>query len=138
MSCEVSADLQSAVYRRLNDEAITIGSGVVPVHDAPLRGHTAGIRSYVTLGEELVRPFGSMTSGGAIHDFDVTVHSGMDGFAEAKLIAGRICDLLLGKGLELDHGQLVDLRFLRAKAERGRSPVKRSINLRFRAVIDAD
>jgi Protein of unknown function (DUF3168) len=85
-----------------------------------------------------VRPFGSMTSGGAVHEFDVTVHTGRDGFEGAKKVAGQVCEALVGAAVPLADGALVDLRFVRAKAERGKSPVKRKISLRFRAVVDSD
>ena len=93
---------------------------------------------YITLGEETVRPNGTKTSGGAIHDFTVTVHSGRDGFAAAKEIAAAVCDCLIDAPIVLEAGRLVALRFLRAGAERGRAPEKRRVSLRFRAVVDQD
>ena len=98
------------------------------VYDAPLEP-TLGAAGpdYVTLGEETVRPNGTKTSDGAVHDFTVTVHSGRDGFAAAKEIAAAVCDCLIDAPLALDAGRLVSLRFLRAGAERGRAPEKRKV-----------
>lgn len=95
-----------------------------------------GLPYYVTLGDEVVKPFDSKTSAGGIHEFDVTIHSTRDGFADVKRIAEAICSALTNAHLDIGEGKIVSLRLLRAKTERGRSPVKRMITLRFRAVID--
>ena len=137
MSYEFSAGLQAAVYRRLADDpdlASMIGDAI---HDAPLqvaRGETAP--DHITLGEEKVRGNDTQTSRGAVHDFNVTVHSGRDGFETVKRIAGAVCSSLIDAPLALASGHLVALRFLAAKAERGRAPEKRKVSLRFRAVVD--
>ena len=79
---------------------------------------------------------GAGASRGAVHDFNVTVHSGRDGFETVKRIAGAVCASLIDAPLALASGHLVALRFLAAKAERGRAPEKRKVSLRFRAVVD--
>jgi hypothetical protein len=93
---------------------------------------------YVTLGEESARANDTKTSRGAVHDFTVAVHSGRDGFDAAKRIAGAVCASLIDAPLELAAGRLVALRFVQAKAERGRAPEKRRVALRFRAVVEQD
>ncbi|WP_111429107.1 DUF3168 domain-containing protein [Rhodobacteraceae bacterium DSL-40] len=136
MSYVFSAALQSAVYRQLSsDPAVAAGVGTA-IYDAPLQGMTDGKTYFVTLGDEVVKPFGSKTSEGGIHEFDVTIHSTRDGFAGAKGIAEAICSALIDAHLDIGEDRIVSLRLLRAKTERGRSPVKRLITLRFRAVID--
>ncbi len=139
MSYEFAAGLQQAVYGRLaGDPAVAALVGAA-IHDAPLeRGAEAPAVDYVTLGEESVRANDTKTSRGAVHDFTVAVHSGRDGFDAAKRIAGAICASLIGTPLELSAGRVVALRFLQAKAERGRAPEKRRVALRFRAVVDQD
>ncbi len=137
MSAAFALGLQRAVYERLaaDGEVTALVGGAV--HDAPPELPADAMPAdYVTLGEEEVRPFGTKTSDGAIHDFDVTVHSNRDGFERAKRIASAICAALIDAPLGLDAGVLVALRFLRAKAERGPAPEKRRISLRFRAVVD--
>jgi hypothetical protein len=136
LTCRYSAELQSAIYRRLSQDA-TLAAALGPaVLDAPIPEAGGFEREYVTIGDEVVKPFGSMTSTGAIHDFDVTVYSGREGFDGAKRIAGSICEALVGAPLDIESGHVVDVRFLRSKAVRGRSPVRRTIALRFRAVVD--
>jgi Protein of unknown function (DUF3168) len=136
MSYGASAGLQAAVYQHLANDT-ELGSLVGgAIFDEPLQGSPHIDEAYVTIGEEIVRPFNSKTSAGAFHDFEVTVHSGQCGFDGAKRIAEAICRSLTAATLELALGTLVDIRFLRAKAQRGRSPVRRTIELRFRAVID--
>ena len=137
MSYGYSAGLQAAVYSRLSsDHGLgTLVSGAI--HDGPLEAAPEVADSdYVTLGEERVRDNGTKTSAGAVHDFQVIVHSGRDGFDGAKRIAAAVCDALIEAPLQLQRGHLVDLRFVSARAERGPAPVKRRIALRFRAMID--
>lgn len=139
MSYEFSAGLQAAVYGRLTGDPALAGLIGGRVHDGPLKAAPEeGAPDYVTLGEESVRANGTKTSRGAVHDFTVTVHSGRDGFAAVKRIAGAICACLVDAPLELEAGRLVGLRFLQAKAERGPAPEKRRVALRFRAVVDQD
>jgi hypothetical protein len=139
VSYAFSAGLQARLYRRLIDDPTLSALVGGAVYDAPLEP-TLGAAGpdYVTLGEETVRPNGTKTSEGAIHDFTVTVHSTRDGFAAAKEIAAAVCDCLIEAPLALDAGRLISLRFLRAGAERGRAPEKRKVTLRFRAVVDQD
>jgi hypothetical protein len=134
-----SAGLQAKIYQRLVADPMLSALVGGAVYDAPLEAALgAAGPDYVSLGEESVRPFNTKTSSGAIHDFDVTVHSGEDGFAAAKEIAAAVCDCLIDAPLDLEVGRLVTLRFLRAGAERGRAPEKRRVTLRFRALVDQD
>jgi hypothetical protein len=73
-----------------------------------------------------------------LHDFSVIVHSGRDGFDHAKRVAAAVCAALVDAPLPFEGGRLVGLRFLRAGAERGPAPTKRTVTLRFRAVVDQD
>ncbi len=139
MSCAFSFGLQRAVYDRLaGDLELTALVGGA-IHDAPPEVPVADRPAdYVTLGEETVRPFGTKTSLGAIHDFDVNVHSSRDGFERAKAIASAVCGALVDAPIGVEGGRLVALRFLRARADRGPAPERRRIALRFRAVVDED
>lgn len=136
MSYSLSSALQAAVYERLSEDAFLASLVGSAIYDEPLQQAHNSESAYVVVGEETVRPFDTQTSSGALHDFDVTVHSGHFGFDCAKRIAGRICAALVGSQWDLAGGKIVDIRFLRARAQRGRSPVKRTISLRFRAVVD--
>jgi len=137
VSYAYSAGLQAAVYARLAGDAGLSALVGAAVYDAPLEAAPeAVVTEYVTLGEERVRDNGTKTSDGAIHDFQVIVQSGRDGFEGAKRVAAAVCDALIEAPLALARGHLVDLRFVSARAERGPAPVKRRIALRFRATID--
>ncbi len=138
MSYELAASLQRAVYGRLAGDPELAALVGTAIHDAPRELLGNGAADYVTLGEESVRPNDTKTSRGAIHDFNIVVHSARDGFDTVKRIAGAVCASLMATPLELDAGRLVALRFLLAKADRGPAPEKRRVALRFRAVVDQD
>ena len=139
MSYALAAGLQAAIYARLTADTELWDLVGDKIYDAPLKGSPdPAAPDHVTLGDETARPWGSKTSVGAIHDFDVTVHSARDGFEGGKRIAAAVCMALVDAPLVVAGGRVVALRFLRAKAERGRPPEKRRIALRFRAVIDED
>jgi hypothetical protein len=139
VSCTFAADLQAAIYTRLTGDRELWDLVGDRIYDAPLEAEEdETMPDHVTLGEESVRPWSSKTSDGAVHDFDVAVHSRRDGFSTAKRIAGAICAALVDAPLAVDAGRVVALRFVRAKSERGRAPEKRKVTLRFRAVIDQD
>ena len=137
MSYAFASGLQAGVFARLSGDSTLAGLVGGAVYDAP-PALTPAETEYVTLGEETVRDFGTKTSDGAIHDFTVTAHSGRDGFDGVKRVAEAVCAALVDAPLALAAGRLVDLRFLRASAERGRAPAKRRVVLRFRAVVDQD
>jgi hypothetical protein len=139
VSCAWASGLQAAIYGRLRADSELWDLVGDAIYDAPLDvpdGDPA--RDHVTLGEEIVRGWGTKTSAGAIHDFDVAVHSERDGFDAVKRIAAAICAALVDAPLAVEGGRVVAVRFLRAKAERGRAPEKRKVSLRFRAVVDED
>jgi hypothetical protein len=139
VSYAMAADLQAAVYARLTGDAELWDLVGDQIFDAPLEVRDDEVApDHVTLGEETARPWGTKTSAGTLHDLDVTVHSGRDGFDAAKRIAGAVCAALIDAPLKIQGGRVVALRFQRAKAERGRAPEKRRIALRFRAVLDED
>ncbi|MHA1128845.1 MAG: DUF3168 domain-containing protein, partial [Alphaproteobacteria bacterium] len=99
-------------------------------------GGVLPVGEYVTLGEEIVKPFNSMTSQGGVHDFDVTVHSTANGFGAAKTVGGAIGAVLIDANLTVTGGALISLRFLKARARRGVAPELRRIEMRFRAVVE--
>lgn len=137
MTYALSWPLQEAVHAALSADAGVSGLATGGIHDAPPHAdRPGGSEPYVTIGEEIVRPFDTADSHGGRYDFTVTVHSGAEGFARAKAIAAAVCDALIDAPLALSRGHLVALRFLQAQARRGRSPARRSVALRFRAVIE--
>lgn len=137
MSLALSGELQGEIYNALiGDAAVTALVGG-EIYDAPLPASgTVPSGEHVTLGEEAVKPFGSVTSSGGVHDFDVVVHSTANGFAAAKVVAAAVSDVLVDANFSISGGHLVSLRFVKAKAKRGLAPELRRIEMRFRAVIE--
>ena len=133
MSIGSSVALQEAVFGALaSDVAVqTLTSGAV--FDAEPAGVLPPI--YISLGPEVVRLRSDKTAGGALHDFVVSIVSEAPGFAAAKSVAVAIGDRLIDSDLALSRGQLVSLRFQRAKAIRVEKGDKRRIDLTFRARI---
>jgi len=137
LSMAFAVGLQAGVFARLAaDPELTALVGTA-IYDAP-PPLAPEATEYVLLGEETVRANGTKTSNGALHDFSVVVHSGRDGFEGVKRVAAAVCAALVDAPLVLAAGHLVALRFLRAGAERGAAPAKRTVTLRFRAVVDQD
>ncbi|OUS06129.1 hypothetical protein A9Q96_10225 [Rhodobacterales bacterium 52_120_T64] len=137
MSITLSGDLQGAIYGALTGDAALVALVGVEIYDAPLpSGGALPLGEHVTLGEEMVKPFGSATSSGGVHDFDIVVHSTANGFAAAKVVASAVSDVLVDANLNISGGHLVSLRFLKAKAKRGVAPELRRIEMRFRAVVE--
>lgn len=137
MTYALAEPLQTAVYSALTtDPGVTALVGT-DIYDAPLPldGGLAPT-NYVLIGAEQVRDDGCMDTRGALHDFSVLVHSNEDGFSKSKQIAGAICDVLLDAQLPLARGNLVYIRFLKARADAGKPPAKRTIMLQFRAFVE--
>lgn len=136
MTFAISAGLQAALFDKLIGDATLTDLVGTAIYDAPPPAEAGEAPTHVTIGEESVRAAGTKTSAGAVHDLTVTVHSNAEGFDQAKRVAGAICDALVGAPLSLARGHLVALRFIWARAERGRPPESRRISLRFRAVVE--
>lgn len=139
MSYLYSGGLQAAVYQRLAADAVLGALVGAAIYDAPLEYRPDQVApEHITLGEERARANDTKTTRGAVHDFNVTVHSGRDGFDRVKQIAAAVCEALVDAPLALERGHLVALRFVQARAERGPAPEKRKVTLLFRAVVDQD
>jgi len=131
MSYAAAAALQSAVYARLTGYSALAGVTVV---DAVAPGSGGG--KFILLGPETASDKGDKGHSGAEHQFQVSVISDDTGFLSAKVIAAHVSDALLGSGLGLAAGTLVDLSFIRAIARRLNQGEQRRIDLVFRARID--
>lgn len=133
MSYQAAADLQEAVYQRLvadTDLAALVGTDI---YDAVPPGPLPP--TYVSLGPEDARDRSDSSGRGIEHDFTVSVVTDAAGFQTAKQIAGAVTEALVGAGLILTAGALVDLWFLRARARRVGEADQRRIDLWFRARV---
>ena len=137
MSLALSGELQGAIFGALVGDAPLAALVGTEIYDAPLpSGGALPLGEHVTLGEEVVKSFGSVTSSGGVHDFDIVVHSTANGFSAAKVVAAAVDAVLVDANLTLVGGHLVALRFVKAKAKRGIAPELRRIEMRFRAVVE--
>ena len=133
MSYVIAQALQEAVYAQLTGDAVLSGLvgnaifDVVPAGDVP--------PLYVALGAEVARDKSDMTGGGAEHEFTISVVTHNAGFSTAKAAAAAVSDALVDADLSLSRGQLVGLRFHRARAARVGTSDERQINLIFRARV---
>ena len=129
MSMASSWALQQALYWALTSEpAVTALAKVLDAQAGPVEG------DYVSIGEEQVRPRGP---GLSQHDVVIEVHSAAKGFARAKAIAAEVGRVLLDTPPALAGVTVSDLRFVKARARRGRGTDRRHIAMTFRIVIDA-
>ncbi|SOH94496.1 Protein of unknown function [Monaibacterium marinum] len=130
MSCAFSWELQQGLYWALNAAPeITNLATVLDATSAPVEGE------YVSIGEELVRQRGP---GLSQHDVLIEVHSAAQGFAQAKIIAAEVGNVLLLTPPAVTGATVTDLRFLKARAQRSKGTERRLITLTFRILIDAN
>lgn len=138
MSYGVSLALQRAVFAALEADAGV--QALVPgrIFDAAPSGPVPEL--YVTLGPEKVRDRSDSTGAGALHDLQISVIGGPEGFAAAKQVAVAVTDALTGVSGAgpgpLERGRLVALHFLRAVARRESGGARRRIDLSFRARVE--
>ncbi len=132
MSYGIAAALQEAVYGALTADTTVATLSGGAIHDALPRVPVPDL--YVSLGPEQARDRSDKTGAGALHDFPVTVVTDGAGFHAAKVLAAAISDVLTGANLTLSRGQVVYLRFLRARARQRKD--RRDIELWFRAHVD--
>lgn len=137
MSYAASVALQGAVYQRLQADPVLTGLVGDAIFDAMPAEAPSGV--HVSLGPEEVKDAGDHSGPGSQHDFIVSVLSGTEGsagFAAVKAAAVAVSEALDAADLALEHGRLVGLWFLRAKARRVENGAARRVDLTFRARID--
>lgn len=139
MTYAMAISFQKSVYEALSADPTLAGFVGEAIYDAPLaQEFNDSPRDFITIGEEIARDGSTATSYGAMHDFEVAIHSSREGFATAKDIAAAVCDVLLDAEFTLERGNLVGLRFRSARAKSGKKPDRRIISLIFRAVLEDD
>lgn len=136
MSYTAAAALQAAIFTHLSADAALVALVGSNIHDQPPPGPLPGL--HVVLGEEDATAETDTSGALARHEVQITVLSEEAGFAAVKQVAGAVAAALDDPSLTLASGRLVTMRFLRARALRGKASSARRIELRFRALVDAD
>ncbi len=134
MTYALSAAVQTAVFQALQTDADLSALVGDAIYDEVPKGALPSL--YVMLGPETVMDQSDMTGVGSLHRLIISVVSDAAGFAQAKITAGVVSEVL-ARPLTLDRGQLVYMNFERAVAQRSGSGGKlRLVDLRFRARVD--
>lgn len=136
MSYAVASALQAAVFQHLSADPVLTAEVGTAIYDGIPAGNLPPI--YVALGPERVRDASDQMGQGAWHEFTISIISTEAGFATAKVAAGAVSDALVDAPLLLSRGELIGLRFLRARARRVGTGDTRRIDLTFRARVQND
>ena len=138
MTYALSWPLQRAVY-----DALAAASAVTAlvggrIYDAPppFEADAAPDAPWVTLGDERVDDWSTKDSTGAVHLLSVAVHAPKRGFAEAKQVAGAVCDVLTGAALTPARGRVVHVGFVSGRTRRSDNDAMRRVELRFRVLVE--
>lgn len=138
MTYALSWALQEAVFGTLSADAALSGMIGDRIYDAPppFESDAAPDTPWLTLGDERVDDWSTRDGAGAAHLLSVTVTAPHRGFAEAKKIAGRVCDVLLGGGLTLTRGRVAFIGFVGGRTKRLEKDLLRQVELRFRVLVE--
>lgn len=130
------ASLQEAIYAALTGSAEVSALAGGRVWDAPPHADDPVVEKgpWLTLGEERVEAWTAQGLNGALHVCEVSVHSGADGFAQAKRLASAATRAVTGIG-DPAEGRIVTADFLGARARREKAGGRR-IDLRFRFRVE--
>lgn len=134
MSYAVSVALQKAVFSALGADVELQNAVGGAIYDAVPKGSRPDL--FVSLGGETAKVQSDVTAEGSQHDLTISVVAADEGFSAAKSVAGLVSDALNGADLQLERGNLVFLRFLKAVAKRNRGASGRRIDMIFRARVD--
>lgn len=136
MSYGTAAPLQAAIFDTLSSDPTLTNLVGSAIYDELPPGPVEG--TYVSIGAEDVRDLSANDVALAAHGISVSVVSGAEGFAEPKAVAAAVSDALVNAAPALSRGRIVSLRFLRARAKRGRAGQVRRIDMTFRAIVEDD
>lgn len=128
-----AAALQAAVYGHLLADAAVAARVGGNIYDSLPSGQLPAL--YVILGSEKVRDASDGSGAGAWHELTLSVVTDQAGFHAAKEVAVAISDALQDADLALNRGRLVGLRFLRARAKRESTTLRR-VEMTFRARVE--
>ncbi len=137
MSYALAAALQEAVFAALADSAEVAAEVGGRIYDAPPHadGPAAGPGVYVTLGDERVEAFGAEGLRGAVHEIEISVHGGAEGYAAVKRAAAAVAAALEAPPAP-SVGRVATADFTGARARRTKDGGRR-VDLRFRYRVEA-
>lgn len=138
MTYALSWPLQEAVYGTLTADATLTALVGDRIYDAPphFAADEAPGEPWMTLGDERVDDWSTKDGAGAVHVLTIAVHAPARGFAEAKKVAGAVCDALLDAAPAPARGHVVHIGFVSGRTRRSDNDLMRRIELRFRVLIE--
>ena len=138
MTYALSWPLQEGVFQLLSTDAGVATHVSDRIYDAPpsLDAEADPDGIYVTIGDERVEDWSTATDQGAAHLLTIAVHAPRRGFAEAKQAAGAISDAMLGGGIAMSRGRVIQVRFVDARTRRGEGDALRRVEMRFRVTAE--
>lgn len=138
MTFAMSWALQEAVFAALTSDPTLAASIGDRIYDAPppFEADAAPDVPWITLGDERVDDWSTSDGAGAAHLLSVTITAPRRGFADAKKIAGQVCDVLLGGSLAPSRGQVAFVGFVGGRTRRIEKDLMRQVELRFRVLVE--
>ena len=138
MTMALSAPLQRALFERLTTapELSVLGGRVFD--EAPQGAATESQEIYVTLGDESVEAWNTMSDFGAKHEVVVSVHSTRRGFVALKEMAALIAHVMETDPPVPALGRIATHEFVSAQTQRRENGSVRRIDLKFRFAIEDD
>jgi len=104
--------------------------------DAPHRSRELGSLPYITLGDETVSPWNTVTDEGAIHEVVIRVFAPQRGFLPVKMLAAQVAEVIATTPPVPDRGTVITHEFIGARTRREEQGALRRIDLTFRFVIE--
>ncbi len=138
MTYAMSWPLQQGLFQLICENAVCAGFFGNRIYDAPLPllGESEPSGIYLTFGDERVDDWSTGSDAGAVHTVTMTINAPRRGFAEAKQAAAAVADAVLGGGLALTRGRVVNARFVDARTKRAENDGLRQIVMRFRLTLE--
>lgn len=135
MSYAMAAGLQAALFAALDGDAVLGGLVSGAVYDAvpdPVPD------LFVAIGPEEAVGRSDASGGGAVHEVKVCVATTRGGYADAKVVAARVSEILEGMPLAMTRGRVAGVRFVKARARMDEGEGVRRIDMVFRIRVEDD
>jgi hypothetical protein len=138
MTYALAWPLQEAVHAALaaSPEVSALAAGRIWDATPPTSGSAADAPLYVVIGDETVQDWSTADCAGAAHTLGLAVYAAERSFADAKRLAGAICDTLCDAPLPMSRGRAVLVTFLSARTRREERDRVRRIDLRLRVLVE--